>query len=112
MFVLDNRSEQYPSSQEGNYSLILFNSNDDTIMDIYFDLNFRISGGDTGWIETDFDGFSFISTYSVSNNKIKINIKYYFSKDIIPINQYSKLKDCFEKLAKLTDEWILLEVDL
>ena len=63
-------------------------------------------------INLNFDGFSFISNYLVNNNKIKININYYFSKDTISINQYSKLKDCFEKLAKLTDEWILLEADL
>lgn len=62
-------------------------------------------------LNLNFDGFSFKSNFSTSGNKININIEYYFSKDLFPVTQYSVLKDCFEKLAKLTEEWILLEAD-
>ena len=62
-------------------------------------------------VNLNLDGFFFNSSFSVTDNKIKININYFFSKDLFTINQYSLLKDGFEKLAKMTDEWILLEVD-
>lgn len=61
-------------------------------------------------LNLNYKDFSLLSNYSISNNKIKIAIKYYFMKDLISTNQYLNLKDWFEKFAKLTDEWILLEV--
>ncbi len=56
-----------------------------------------------------YDGFSFNCIFNVTDNIIKINISYKFTKDLIPTSQYRDLKECYEKLAVLTDEWILLE---
>jgi hypothetical protein len=63
-------------------------------------------------LNLNFEGFFFKSSFSVHKNKIKIKFTYSFSKDLIPVTDYNKLKESFEKLAKLTDEWILLEADL
>ncbi len=60
-------------------------------------------------LNLNYKDFSFNCNYSVNNNKISIVIKYFFMKDLIPIIQYADLKNWFEKIAKLTDEWILLE---
>ena len=61
-------------------------------------------------LNSSYDGFSIQSNYRAKGNKIEINIKTTYTKDELPANQYHDFKKWSELKAKLTNEWIIMEI--
>jgi len=59
--VFENRTAEYPNSSEGNYSIVLIDSNEKIVKEIRFDIDFDswMSVDPIGWIPTNVSSFAF-----------------------------------------------------
>lgn len=55
------------------------------------------------------EDFSFYSKYNTIDNKIIVELKIIYKKDLISVSFYNDLKNFIESQARLINEWILLE---
>ncbi|MDG6219542.1 MAG: hypothetical protein QCI00_08895, partial [Candidatus Thermoplasmatota archaeon] len=84
-FVENGFADEVPS---GDYSLKMFDMNEDVISEILFDVQFFVTADSSGTIETDFSGFAFVASYPEETTSISIEHE---GETLVKFNPHSKL---------------------